>query len=116
MELRTIIKMFFFAGAVGWAIVNIAGFFMAAFTGGSTMHIVTHAALSVALTAVAFFLRPWHKRGVRPQAVAGDKRVDVLEDEVSDLQRQLHETQRSLDFTEQLLAKKPEAQRRNDEV
>ena len=108
MDFKTLVKGFLFAAAIGWALLNIAGLFMALGQGAGIAHLSTHIVLAVGLSIVAFFLRPW-KRPREPveRTIAGDKRIEVLESEVSDLQRQLNETQRGLDFTEQLLKQQP---------
>jgi hypothetical protein len=104
-----IIKLVLFLSALGWMAVNVAGFFMAAATDGSNAHLATHVGVAIGCGAVAWFLRP--RRRQQRAVTQGDPRVEVLEAEVTDLQRQLNETQQSLSFTEQLLAKRPESRK-----
>jgi hypothetical protein len=102
------IKLLFFATALAWMAVNVVGLVMAAFTGGSQMHVGLHAAFAVGCGVLAYVLRP---RRRAPDLKAGDPRLEVLEAELTDLQRQLNETQRSLNFTEDLLTKRPESRK-----
>ena len=108
MDFKTLVKGFLFAAAIGWALLNIAGLFMALGQGAGFAHLGTHIVLAIGLLIAAYFLRPWKRRPAPIQpAIGGDKRIEVLESEVSDLQRQLNETQRGLDFAEQLLKQQP---------
>ena len=114
MDFRLIAKTFFFLAAIGWGLLNVAGLFMAQMQDAGWAHLGTHIGLAAALFAVAYFIRPW-KKARKPIAPGyRDERLEVLENEVSHLQKELNETRRSLDFTEQLLAKKPDPQPRND--
>jgi hypothetical protein len=110
MDFRFIAKTFLFMACLGWALLNVAGLFMAGMQDAGPVHLATHVFFAVGLGAAAWFIRPWKQRS-RPaiEAPQRDARMDVLENEVTDLQRQLHETQRSLEFTEQLLKQKPQS-------
>jgi hypothetical protein len=105
-----IIKLVLFLSALGWMAFNVAGFFMARATDGSNAHLATHVIIAIGCGAIAWFLRP-RRRQHQHTVTAGDPRVQVLESEVSDLQRQLNETQQSLSFTEQLLGQRPESRK-----
>ena len=105
-----IIKLALFIGAVGWALINIAGIPMALASGGSAAHLAVHVVLAVVFSGAAWLLRPRFGRSAPVAHASGDARVDVLEDEVSDLQRQIDEAQRGLEFTEQLLKQRPQSQ------
>ena len=111
MSPKYIIKLLFFLSALAWMAVNVVGGIMALATGGTTPHIVTHAAVALGCGVAAWFLRP--RRRQQAALTEPDPRLEVLEAELSELQQKLHEQQRSLEFTEQLLAKKPES--RNDQ-
>jgi hypothetical protein len=72
-------------------------------------HAAGHAALSL-----AFGL--WAQRlGAGPRGGEREERLDLLEAEMSDLRRELTETQERLDFTERVLAQPPEARRAGPE-
>jgi hypothetical protein len=75
---------------------------------GEPLHAVAHGGL-----ALAFGLWAQRLRQQRPRESQGerDPRLEVLEAEVSNLRRELGHTQEGLDFTERLLAQRPEAQR-----
>ena len=96
-----------FPVAIAWALVNLAGLGWAVAM-GEGMHGGMHAALAVAFGWWAVRLRPSRDPKAAQDPMERDKRVAVLEDEVSELQRRLSETQEGLNFTEQLLAKRPQ--------
>jgi hypothetical protein len=114
MDFRLIVKTFFFLAAIGWGLLNVAGLFMAQMQDAGWAHLGTHIGLAVLLFGVAYFIRPWKKSPKPAEPALRDARLEVLENEVSHLQKELHETKRSLDFTEQLLAQKNEPLPRND--
>jgi hypothetical protein len=91
--------------ALAWTALNIGGIGYAAYT-AEPMHAMVHGVL-----AVAFGLWAVSLRKTRAPEPARDVRLEVLEDEVSELQRELNETRQGLNFAEQLLAsKRPPAQ------
>lgn len=106
-----IIKLLFFASALAWMLVNLAGIVGALLTDGSTMHIGAHIFFAIACAVVAWFLRPRRQPAAAIRDDDDPRRLELLESELSDLQRKLDEQQRSLEFTEQLLAKKPESRK-----
>lgn len=91
---------------IAWVLtaVNLAG---AGFAMGTAepMHAAAHAGL-----ALAFGL--WARR-LRVGPVGADRQAQFedLEAEVSDLRQELSEAQERLDFTERMLAQRPESQR-----
>ena len=93
------LKRILAAVAVAWAIVNLAGlgFAVAASEG---MHASLHGVLALVFGVGAVWL--WRD----PNANKRHVRVEVLEDEVSDLQKQLSDAQQGLEFAEQLLAQR----------
>jgi hypothetical protein len=109
------IRIFVALGLIGWAVVNLAGMVMAIRSGGSAGHIITHAVLTPLCAAAAWLVFPRKPRPTGPAVIEPDRRVDVLEDEVTDLQRQLSDTQKKLDFTEQLLTQRPQSQPHKEE-
>jgi hypothetical protein len=83
--------------------INVAGGALAAIA-AEPLHAAVHVALALAFGVWALRLRK-----VRAAEVP-HSRVEVLEDEVTNLQRQLTEKQEGLDFVEQLLKNRPAAQ------
>jgi hypothetical protein len=91
--------------AIGLGAVNLIGLGLAA--GASE---VPHAALHAVL-ALGF---GWWAQRLRPAPGAGNDdaaRLDLLEADVSQLRRELTETQERLDFTERVLARGAAARR-----
>jgi hypothetical protein len=68
-----------------------------------------HAAIHAAL-ALAFGLWAQRLRQI-PPGIEGSDRLDALEGDVSDLRRELSETQERLDFAERVLAQGAESRR-----
>jgi hypothetical protein len=89
--------------AVVLSIINVAGVWFAA--PAQPLHATIHAGLALAFGV-------WAQR-LRPGPGGGDlqPRLEVLEGEVSKLRQELGETQERLDFTERLLAQRPDARR-----
>jgi hypothetical protein len=92
--------------------------------------IVLSAINLVAVGFAAGTAEPWHAAGhaalglvfglwaqrmrLAPRAIEGGnghERLDALEGEVSDMRRELNEAQERLDFTERVLAQRPESPR-----
>ncbi|HEX3274821.1 MAG TPA: hypothetical protein VHR43_08210 [Gemmatimonadales bacterium] len=91
--------------AIGLSVVNLIGLGLA--VGASELpHAGIHAVLALAFGLWAQRLRP-------ATAVGGDEtaRLDLLEADVSQLRRELNETQERLDFTERVLAQAAAARR-----
>ena len=107
--MNKIVRLVLFLVAISWVLVNVGGLFMAMGDEPGMGHLVTHIALAVVFGIAAYLLRPWR---ARPAArVATDARVELLQDDVSDLQRQLDEKQREQEFMEELLARRPDPPR-----
>jgi hypothetical protein len=94
------IRIILFVVAIGWAVLNVGGSAWA-LVQSEPVHAGVHFIVACAFAAGAFFLRP-RRRTDTPAPVVAE-----LEDEISELQRKLNEKQASLEFTEQLLAKRP---------
>lgn len=96
------------------SVINVGAVWFAAVP-GEPLHATTHAALAVAFGLWAQHLR----RGpagtdshARLDALEADSgRLEMLEGEMSGLQRALDETQERLDFAERMLAQRPDAHR-----
>lgn len=84
-------------------VINVAGGIYASLT-DEPMHAFAHGAL-----AVGFGLWARYLRTARACEVEQPARVEMLEDDVSELQRQLMETQERLDFADQLLKQRPKS-------
>jgi hypothetical protein len=69
-----------------------------------------HASVHAGL-ALAFGLWSQRQRQSRPSLGEGQDRLDALEGEMSDLRRELSETQERLDFAERVLAQGQESRR-----
>jgi hypothetical protein len=94
------IKVILFVVAIGWALANLGGSAWA-LVQSEPVHAGVHFIVACAFAAAAYALRPRRSTQVPAPVVA------QLEDEISELQRKLNEKQASLEFTEQLLAKRP---------
>ena len=95
-------RRFWFKFAVIAAVANV-GFGVYASVVDEPVHAFVHGALAVIFGVWASFMR----RERVTEDPAEVKNVMMLEDNVSDLERQLHETQQRLDFADQLLKKRP---------
>jgi hypothetical protein len=89
--------------AVALSVINVAGVWFAA--PAEPLHATIHAGLALAFGVWAQRLRP----GPGGSELQG--RLELLEVEVSRLRQELSETEERLDFTERLLAQRPEARR-----
>lgn len=90
--------------AVTLSVINLVGVGLAA-AAAEPWHAAVHAALALAFGLWAQRLRPG-AGGSESQA-----RLELLEAEVSNLRRELSETQERLDFAERVLAQGPESRR-----
>jgi hypothetical protein len=99
-------RKFWFKFAVVAAVANV-GFGLYASVVEEPVHAFVHGALAVIFGVWASFMS-------REKPVAQDpaevKKVMMLEDNLSDLERQLHETQQRLDFADQLLKQRPKTE------
>lgn len=91
--------------AVALSAINLIGVGFAA-RSAEPWHAAVHAALALVFGLWAQRLRPGHGSGNERMI-----RLDVLEAEVSSLQRELSDMQERLDFAERLLAQRPESHR-----
>ncbi|MGQ0814020.1 MAG: hypothetical protein ACT4O1_06095 [Gemmatimonadota bacterium] len=87
--------------AVGLIVINAAGA-VYALVMSETMHAYVHGAILVGSVLWARYLRHEPPRRDERQ----DHKVEMLEADLSDLERQLSETQQRLDFADQLLKQK----------
>ena len=92
----TFTRGFGFWAVIGFAILNVAGGIFASLT-SEPMHAFLHGAVAVGFGLWARYL--WQKRAI-PRPSEPDK-VVLIQDDTSDLQRQL-DTQALRDFDEQL--------------
>jgi hypothetical protein len=89
--------------ALAWVALNVGGIGYAAYT-AEPVHAMVHGVLALAFGLWAVWLR--QNRRAEP---ARDVRLEVLEDEVSELQRELDQTRQGLDFAERLLEQRADA-------
>lgn len=96
--------------AVILAIVNVVA---AGFAAGEPWHAGAHAALALGFGLWAQRLRQRRDQGEDETApdVAADDRIEALEGELSRLRNELSEAQERLDFTERMLAQRPDPRR-----
>ena len=108
----TTIKWILFAVAVAWTVINVAGLGMAV-AAGEPWHGTIHAVLALGFGYAALRLRqPWRKQ--KERELEADPLIYELEDEISELRKELSRTQEGLDFAEQLLVKKvPKPEKRS---
>ncbi len=96
--------------AIILTVVNVAA---VPFAAGEPLHAGAHAALALGFGLWAQRLRQRRDRGeeqVSLGAIEGD-RLEALEDELTRLRQELSETQERLDFTERMLAQRPDPRR-----
>jgi hypothetical protein len=87
--------------AIALAVINLLGAGYAVATGES-QHAAVHAVLLVAFGVWAQHLRQ------APRGNELEAGLDALEGEMSNLRQELSETQERLDFTERMLAQRPD--------
>ncbi|HUL02788.1 MAG TPA: hypothetical protein VLV16_06105 [Gemmatimonadales bacterium] len=85
--------------ALGLAVINLVA---AGFAAGEPRHLATHIVLGAGFGGWAWWLRG------RTPASGQQPGLDALQAEVSSLRRELTETQERLDFTERMLAQRPQ--------
>ena len=99
--------------AVLFGVLNLIGFGYA-LGGGEPTHAAAHIGLMLGSWAWARRLRERRDETpeeARVEAAGGSERLEDLEAEMDSLRRQLSETQERLDFTERMLAQRPEPRR-----
>jgi hypothetical protein len=90
--------------AIGVVVINLAGGVYAYLT-SEPMHAFVHGAIAVGFALWARHL--YHGSEQRERQLERQDRVQLLEANLSELERELSETQERLDFADQLLKKKP---------
>lgn len=85
-------------------VINTAGGFYAYLT-GEPFHAFAHGVAAVGFGLWARYLKQTSAQ--RERAVAAPDKVEMLEANLSELERELWETQKRLDFADQLLKNKP---------
>src|SRR4051812_24497276 len=95
-----------YPAAILLSIGNVAGAGFAIME-GQLWHSTFHIGLAIAFGVWAKHLGEQLRR--RPDQTRRDARVELLEGEVSELQRELNQTRDGLDFAEQLLRQRQEA-------
>lgn len=93
--------------AIGVVVINVAGGIYAYLT-SEPMHAFLHGVFAVGFGLWALHLRRAPDQADRP-ADLQDRKVAMLEADLSELERELRETRERLDFADQLLKKKPPA-------
>jgi len=94
-------------------LLTVGNVIAAGFAAAEPWHAAAHAALALGFGLWAQRLRQRRDKGedqTLPEAVEGD-RLEALEDELSRLRQELSETQERLDFTERMLAQRPDPRR-----
>ncbi|MGH7520745.1 MAG: hypothetical protein ACREMI_05670 [Gemmatimonadales bacterium] len=96
--------------AVLLAIANVVA---AGFAAGTPWHAGAHAALALGFGLWAQRLRQRRDQGEDDisREVVADDRIEALEGELSRLRNELSEAQERLDFTERMLAQRPDPRR-----
>jgi hypothetical protein len=92
--------------AMGAVVINVAGGAYASLT-GEPIHAFVHGAFAVGFAIWAWHLKPGSRQSDR--RVLRQDKVELLEADLSELERELRETQARLDFADQLLKKRPPA-------
>jgi hypothetical protein len=88
--------------AIVLSVVNLGGLIMA-LGAGEIAHAGAHALVGGLLVVWIGRLR---ERSRGAERIAGDERLEGLEDEVDQLRRELGEAQERLDFTERMMARR----------
>ena len=97
-------RKFLFRAAVVLVGINVAGGIYAYMT-NEVMHGLVHGAFAVGFALWARYLKSTAVQSER--RVEQPDRVELLQNDLSDLERELQETRARLDFADQLLKKKP---------
>ena len=85
-------------------VLNVAGGLYASLT-NEPMHAFVHGAAAVGFGLFARYL--WlNAAAPRASAIHEPDKVELLQSDLSELERELHETQKRLDFADQLLRKR----------
>ncbi|HET9440901.1 MAG TPA: hypothetical protein VFO52_12055 [Longimicrobiales bacterium] len=96
-------RMFWLPVALGLVVLNLAGGIFAYLT-SEPMHGFVHGAAAVGFGLWAHYL--WQSPAAGERQIAQPDKVKMLEADLSELERELKETQERLDFADQLLKKK----------
>lgn len=102
-------RSFLFKVAIAGVVINLAGGVYAWLT-NEPMHGMVHGALLVGFVIWARYLHQTREHDTYREAPRNERaeQVDLLEADLTELQRELHETQQRLDFADQLLRNKQE--------
>lgn len=97
--------------AIVLSVVNVVG--AAAAAGDPWFHAGAHAALALGFGMWAQRLKQRRDKGEHTASLAAGEgdRLEALEDELTRLRQELSETQERLDFTERMLAQRPDPRR-----
>ena len=96
--------------AVALSAINLVGVGFAVGPGES-LHAATHAALALVFGLWAQRLRRGPADGQLPAPLVASEELDALAAEVTKLRQEVSEVQERLDFTERMLAQRPESPR-----
>jgi HAMP domain-containing protein len=94
-------------------LLAIANVVAAGFAAGTPWHAGAHAALALGFGLWAQRLRQRREQGEEETSreVGSDDRIEALEGELSRLRNELSDAQERLDFTERMLAQRPDPRR-----
>ncbi len=97
--------------AIVLSVINVGG--AAAAAGDPWFHAGAHAALALGFGMWAQRLKQRRDKGEDTASLAAGEgdRLEALEDELTRLRKELSETQERLDFTERMLAQRPDPRR-----
>jgi hypothetical protein len=100
------------------ALLSAANLVAAGFAMGSAepLHAAVHVAVALAFGLWAQRLRPGTRESESLTGSESLERLEAVEDEVSNLRRELSETQERIDFAERLLAQRSESRRVGPEL
>jgi hypothetical protein len=97
-------RKFLLTASIVLVAINVAGGIYAYMT-NEVMHGLAHGAFAVGFGLWARYLKSTDRGAER--RVEQPDRVELLQNDLSDLERELQETRARLDFADQLLKKKP---------
>ncbi|HUP89925.1 MAG TPA: hypothetical protein VM100_11255 [Longimicrobiales bacterium] len=102
-------RRFLFKVAIAGVVINLLGGAYAWLT-NEPMHGMVHGGFLVGFAIWARYLHQTREYNAYRQDIREDRidKVDLLEADLTELQRELHETQQRLNFADQLLKKKQE--------
>lgn len=94
-------------------VLSVANLIAVGVYAGETLHAMAHGALALGFGLWAQRLRQRRDQGEdeTSREVGADDRIEALEGELSRLRNELTEAQERLDFTERMLAQRPDPRR-----